>query len=113
MKIRELAQHWQRNATEELSPTSYQLRIGIEAGARLEALAEMYPLRSAEELLGELVSAALEELAASLPYVKGSKVIATDEQGFPVYEDIGPTPRFLALTHKHMQALREISGQRD
>lgn len=65
------------------------------------------------ELLGELVSAALEELAASLPYVKGSKVIATDEQGFPVYEDIGPTPRFLALTHKHMQALREISGQRD
>ena len=109
MKIRELAQHWQRNATEELSPTRYQLRLGLEAGARLEALAEMYPLRSAEELLGELVAAALEELAASLPYGKGSKIIATDEQGYPQYEDIGPTPRFLALTHKHMQALQQTS----
>ncbi|SDU23223.1 hypothetical protein SAMN05216296_2545 [Pseudomonas pohangensis] len=111
MKIRELAQHWQRNATDELSPTRYQLRLGLEAGARLEALAEMYPLRSAEELLGELVAAALEELAASLPYVKGSRIIATDEQGDPQYEDIGPTPRFLALTHKHMEALRQVGGK--
>ena len=111
MKIRELAQHWQRNATDELSPTRYQLRLGLEAGARLEALAEMYPLRSAEELLGELVAAALEELAASLPYVKGSRIIATDEQGDPQYEDIGPTPRFLVLTHKHMEALRQAGGQ--
>jgi len=110
MKIRELAQHWQRNAIEQLSPTHYQLRLEMEASARLEALAEMYPLRSIEGLLGELVGAALEELAASLPYVKGSRIIATDEQGEPVYEDIGATPLFLALTHKHMETLRQ-SGQ--
>lgn len=105
MKIRELAQHWQRNASEQLSPTRYQLRLGLESSARLEALAEMYPSRSIEELMGELLGAALEELVASLPYIKGSKVIAIDEQGDPQYEDIGPTPRLLALTHKHMQVL--------
>ena len=76
MKIRELAQHWQRNASEQLSPTRYQLRLGLESSARLEALAEMYPSRSIEELMGELLGAALEELVASLPYIKGSKVIA-------------------------------------
>ena len=54
--------------------------------------------------------AALEELEASLPYVKGSKVVATDEQGDPLYEDIGPTPRFLALSRRYLQ---ELCAQQD
>jgi hypothetical protein len=58
-------------------------------------------------LLGELVAAALEELETSLPYVKGSKVVAVDEQGDPLYEDIGPTPRFLALSRQYLQRLNE------
>ena len=35
----------------------------------------MYPKRQPQELLGELIGAALEELEASLPYVKGSQVV--------------------------------------
>ncbi|MNR30202.1 hypothetical protein D3C85_1476440 [compost metagenome] len=70
----------------------------------------MYPKRSVEELIGELVGAALEELEASFPYVKGSQVVATDEQGDPLYEDIGPTPRFLALSRRYLQ---QLSDQRD
>jgi hypothetical protein len=70
----------------------------------------MYPKRSVEELIGELVGAALEELEASFPYVKGSQVVATDEQGDPLYEDIGPTPRFLALARRYLQ---QLSDQRD
>jgi hypothetical protein len=65
----------------------------------------MYPKHHAEELLGELIGAALEELEASFPYVQGTQVIATDEQGDPQYEDIGPTPRYLALSRKHLQRL--------
>ena len=30
---------------------------------------------------------------------------STDEQGDPLYEDIGPTPRFLALSRKYLQSL--------
>jgi hypothetical protein len=32
-------------------------------------------------------------------------VISTDEQGDPVYEDAGPTPRFMELTRKHRKKL--------
>ena len=78
--------------------------------ARLSALAEMYPKRRPEELLGELLGAALEELEASFPYVKGQKVIATDEEDNPLYEDIGPTPRFLALSRRY---LRDMSERKD
>ena len=76
-----------------------------EAAARLAAITEMYPKRQPEELLGELIGAALEELEKSFPYVKGSTVVATDEEGDPLYEDIGPTPRFLALSRRHLHDL--------
>ena len=110
MKIRELARHWEQNAKGRLTRNTYQIHLDLESAARLAALCEMYPKRNAEELLGELIGAALEELEASLPYVKGSKVVATDEQGDPLYEDIGPTPRFLALSRRYLQ---ELSAQQD
>ena len=105
MKIRELARHWEQNAKGRLTRNTHQIHLDLESAARLAALCEMYPKRNAEELLGELIGAALEELEASLPYVKGSKVVATDEQGDPLYEDIGPTPRFLALSRRYLQEL--------
>ncbi|MFZ5935125.1 pilin assembly protein [Pseudomonas putida] len=105
MKIRELAQHWEQNAAGTLSPTGHALHLDLESEARLAALIDMYPKRTAEELLGELVAAALEELEASFPYVQGRKVIATDEEGDPLFEDIGPTPRFLALSRRHLHDL--------
>ena len=105
MKIRELAQHWEQNAKGRLSPTGHVLHLDLESEARLAALIDMYPKRSAEELLGELVAAALEELEASFPYVQGRQVIATDEEGDPLYEDIGPTPRFLTLSRHHLHSL--------
>ncbi|WP_339514549.1 pilin assembly protein [Pseudomonas sp. RL_15y_Pfl2_60] len=107
MRIRELVSHWEQNAKGRLTRSPYQIRLDVEAAARVAALAEMYPKRSPEELLGELIGAALEELEASLPYVKGSHVVATDELGDPLFEDIGPTPRFLALSRKYLHDLTE------
>lgn len=91
MKIRELVRHWEHTAKGRMARNHYSIPLDVESAARLAALHEMYPRRSVEELLGELVGAALEELEASFPYVKGSQVVATDEQGDPLYEDVGPT----------------------
>ncbi|PSS49019.1 pilin assembly protein [Pseudomonas sp. BBP2017] len=110
MKIRELARHWEQNAKGRLSPTGHVLHLDLESAARLAALAEMYPKRRPEELLGELLGAALEELEASFPYIQGQQVIATDEEGDPLYEDIGPTPRFLALSRRYLQ---DMSTRKD
>ncbi|HEX8545273.1 MAG TPA: pilin assembly protein [Pseudomonas sp.] len=107
MKIRELANHWEQNAKGRLTKTSYAIHLDVESAARLAALTEMYPKRHPEELLGELIGAALEELETSFPYVKGQHVIATDEEGDPLYEDVGPTPRFLDLSRRHLHALSE------
>jgi len=111
MRIRELAKHWEQNAKGRLTATRYHIHLDVEAAARLAALAEMYPKHHSEELLGELIGAALEELEASLPYVRGSKVVALDEQGDPLYEDIGPTPRFLALSRKYLRELSDTGKE--
>lgn len=110
MKIRELAKHWEHTAKGRLTKTGYAIHLDIEAAARLAAIAEMYPKRTPEELLGELIGAALEELEASFPYVQGQQVIATDEEGDPLYEDVGPTPRFLALSRRYLE---DFSEQQD
>jgi hypothetical protein len=110
MKIRELAEQWEQNAKGRLTETAYAIHLDVEAAARLAAIAEMYPKRTPEELLGELIGAALEELEASFPYVRGQHVVATDEEGNPLYEDVGPTPHFLELSRRHLQ---EISDRED
>ena len=105
MKIRELAQHWEENAKGRLTKTEYAIHLDVESAARLAAIAEMYPKRSTEELLGELIGAALEELETSFPYIRGQHVVATDEEGDPLYEDVGPTPRFLTLSRRYLHDL--------
>ena len=102
MKIRELAQQWEETAKGRLTKTEYAIHLDVEAAARLAAIREMYPKRSTEELLGELIGAALEELEASFPYIRGQHVVATDEEGDPLYEDVGPTPRFLSLSRRDL-----------
>lgn len=106
MKIKELVKEWEDSASGRLTEQEYRLRLDVEDAARLAALAEMYPKRKTDELLADLVSAALAELESSFPYVKGNRVVAEDEEGDPLYEDVGPTPRFLELTRKHIKDLK-------
>lgn len=100
--LKELVTQWESHAQGTLTHDTYAVHLLVEDAAKLNALAEMYPKRSKEQLLSELISAALGQLEASFPYVQGTKVVATDEMGDAIYEDIGPTPRFMALTRKHL-----------
>jgi len=40
-------------------------------------------------------------------------VISTDEQGDPLYEDVGPTPRFMELARKHRRRLESRLAGRE
>lgn len=109
MKVRDLVHEWDRTASGELAAEHFTVRLDLEDAARLAALADLYPKRTAEQLLSDLVGAALNDLESGFPYVRGSKVIAEDEQGDPIYEDVGPTPRFLALSRQHLERLEKKS----
>lgn len=103
MKVRELLNYWESTSTGTVTQEACKIKLPIETAAKLAALADMYPSQSTEALVTDLLTAALDDLETSLPYVSGSKVISVDELGDPMYEDVGPTPRYLDLTRKHLR----------
>ena len=105
MSFKELLDSWRERAAAPRTARAYAVRLPVDDAARLAALAEIFPGRAPEQLITELLGAALKEVAAAMPYVAGQRVISTDEQGDPVYEDAGLTPRFMELARQHRRQL--------
>ncbi len=106
--MKELLDSWRENAAAKVTAREYAVRLPLEDAARIHALADMFPGRTREQVITDLLGAALAELGASMPYEPGKKVISTDEQGDPIYEDAGLTPRFIELTRKHKKSLEAL-----
>ncbi|MFP4648664.1 MAG: type 1 pili tip component [Halorhodospira sp.] len=111
MKLKELIQHWEESASEQRTPYEHTVRLPLADAAKLAALAEMYPGRTEEQLITDILSTALDEIEERFPYVQGTRVVAEDEQGDPIYADEGLTPRFKERTRKHLAHLRQELGE--
>ena len=110
MKVKELIEAWETSASQPRTARDYNVRLPMDDAAKLAALREMYPGRSETDLITDLLSAALDDLEAAFPYVQGQRVVAEDEHGDPIHEDVGTTPRFRELTHKHLERLKSEEG---
>ena len=110
MKAAELIHIWESEAAGKLAPEAYKVHLPVETVARVEALAEMFSLRSREQLISDLLALALDSVVASFPYIEGDVIATHDEEGDPVFEDVGYTPRYLELVKKHRDALGKVSG---
>lgn len=106
MKVKELIAKWtdtppakKRNVAKDISLTTFD-------HARVCALMDLFPGKSKTDILSDLVVAALDEVEEALPYQAGAKVIREDEYGDPIFEDVGPTPRFEALVKEHVKRLK-------
>lgn len=106
MKIKDLVKYWDKHARGRLTRDAYFMALSDQHHQRLEKLSALYPMKSSQDLIRDLVSAALDELETSFPYVQGTKVVAYDEDGFEIYEDQGLTPKFVSLSQKHIQKLK-------
>jgi len=111
VKFKSLLDRWKRTATPQKTAQEYAIRLAIDDAARLHALAELFPGQSLEDILADLLRAALEEIAAAMPYERGPKVISRDDHGDPVYEDIGLTPRFVELSRKFKKDLQAAAAK--
>jgi hypothetical protein len=100
-----LLDHWKKEAPPVRTAKEYAVRLDLDDASRLHALAELFPGQPLEVIITDLLRAGLDEIAAAMPYERGSKVISRDEQGDPLYEDIGLTPRFVELTRQFKKRL--------
>ena len=109
MKFKPLLDRWKKDPAPVRTLREYAIRLDVDDAARLHALAELFPGQPIETILSDLLRTSLDEIAAAMPYERGSKVISRDDHGDPLYEDIGLTPRFVELTRKFKKSL-QVSG---
>jgi hypothetical protein len=105
VKFKPLLDRWRKDAAPALTVNEYAVRLPLDDASRLYALTELFPGRSIEEIITDLLHAGLDEIAAAMPYEAGPKIISRDDQGDPVYEDVGLTPRFAEITRKYKKKL--------
>ena len=105
MSFKSLLDAWAAEEAPTRTAETYEVHLTIEDAAKIHALAELFPGVDHERVITDLISAAVEKIEASIPYVPGDKVIREDDFGDPVYEDTGLTPEFLELVKKHRTQL--------
>lgn len=108
MRIAELIHRWSQEGQTRTDVRAYSVHLPLRDAARVEALNVMYPGRSAPQLMADLIRAALDELEVAMPYIPGNRVIAEDDYGDPIYEDLGPTPQFYSLSHEILRKLATV-----
>ena len=92
-KFSNLLNHWESDYVHRSHIVKEQLALEEDDVVRLSALAEAFGI-SKDEVAAGLMNQALNTLEEQMPYVPGSKVIRV-EDGEDIFEDIGPTPRYL------------------
>ena len=105
MKVKDLVQEWESAVDSRLAAREFHVRLSLSDAARIAALGEMYPAVTETNIISDLLSSALDELEVAMPYVQGTRVIAEDDRGDPIYEDVGNTAHFHALIKKYMATL--------
>jgi hypothetical protein len=105
VKFKPLLDRWREDAAPKRTAQEYAIRLPLEDASRLHALVRLFPGRTIEEIVTDLLHAALDEIAAAMPYERGPRVISRDDHGDPLYEDVGLTPRFVELTRQFQKEL--------
>ncbi len=108
MKFKPLLDRWKKETAPARTAKEYAIRLELDD---LHALAELFPGQPLEVIITDLLHAGLDEIAAAMPYERGPKVISRDDQGDPLYEDIGLTPRFVELTRQLKKKLEAEAGK--
>ena len=105
MTFKSLLDAWAAEHEPARTSETYAVHLRTEDAAKVHALAELFPGITHERVITDLLSVALEQVEAAIPYVPGDRVIREDEFGDPVYEDTGLTPKLLDLVKKYRKQL--------
>lgn len=105
MTFKSLLDAWAAEETPATTSELYEIHLTVESAAKIHALADLFPGVERERIITDLLSAAVDQTEAAIPYEPGEKIIREDDFGDPVYEDTGMTPRFLELVKKYRKEL--------
>ncbi|SDX54181.1 hypothetical protein [Nitrosomonas oligotropha] len=110
MKSSTLHSVWSAPDNTRLTSKQYSFRLPVHVAAKIAALCEMYPSRTKTEIVGDLLSSAIDEFLAGLPYVQGKYVGTNPETGEKIHLDAGPESKFWQLANEHYREIEREMG---
>lgn len=109
MKPNELTTIWGAPEPPKLTPKQLSIRLPILVSAKISSLCELFPRKTKTEIVGDLLTMALDQLENSFLPVRG-ECLGPGEDGELCYEDIGIRADFLRLTEKQLRELEKEAG---
>lgn len=109
----ELHSFWSRPDNSRLTSKQYSYRLPVHVAAKIAALYELYPQKTRTEIVGDLLSTAIEDLVDSLPSVDGQVIAVEPGTGEKIREDIGVKGQFWKLADKHYKAIEREMGNKN
>lgn len=106
--VHTLLEGWEKQGKIQQQLVNCEVQLTRDDLAKIEALSEVYQLPK-DQLLASLINKTLLEIEERMPYVAGNKIIR-EEEGEPVYEDIGPTPAYLKAKYKKSKVLKGVGA---
>jgi len=110
MKSSTLHSVWSAPDNTRLTSKQYSFRLPVHVAAKIAALCEMYPSRTKTEIVGDLLSTAIDEFLAGLPYIEGGCIGKDSMTGEEIHLDAGPEAMFWKLADKHYREIEREMG---
>jgi len=107
MSVKDMMSNWLRHNNSRLVKKQTSIRLPVHTAAKIEALCEMFPSKTKNEIVTDLLSAALDDVYESFEFVAGEEILIKDEEH---YLDIGDRKTFIDLVNKHFQTLEKELG---
>jgi hypothetical protein len=108
MKASDLAKVLGAPDNSRLTAKQQSFRLPTHVAAKLNALCDIYPSRSKTEIVGLLMSAALDEAIAHLPAALGEEF--RPEGGEMLYYEAGTVASFRHFANQHFKELESELG---
>jgi hypothetical protein len=112
-KASELHSFWSLPDNSRLTSKQYSFRLPVHVAAKIAALCDMYPQKTRTEIVGDLLSTAIEDLVKGMPFVEGRLVGHDPETGEAIHEDLGPKAKYWELADKHYKAIEREMGNKN
>lgn len=109
IEAKDLLKFWSTPDNARLTAKQMSIRLPVHVAAKISALAEMFPNKTKTEIIGDLLTAALEQLAGALssePYSEEEREAA---QEYPDTE-WGDRALYSRLVAKHLKELEQGVG---
>ena len=115
MSAKDLIKLWKLRDNSRLTSKQMSVRLPTHVAARISAICEVFPNKTKTQVIGDLLSSALDELEKGMSYDESDNPVDILPDGEQIYAVYGPgiRGRYLDTANKHLKELESEIGNDD